>query len=207
MNIMGRGETMPKVAIYARVSTTNGDQNPETQLLPLREYCQQRGWTVVEEYVDRITGAKESRPALSRLMDDAKRRKFDILLIWKLDRFGRSLRHLLNSLAEFDALGISFVSLTNAIDTTTPAGKLMFSIIGAVAEFERDLIRERVKVGMARAKRQGTRSGKAIGRPSASINMEEVRKRREASESLRSIAKDLGVSAALLVKRKKFSGS
>lgn len=192
---------MSKVAIYSRVSTSNGDQNPETQLVPLREYCQQRGWTVVEEYVDRLSGSKDSRPALNRLMDDAKRRKFDTLLIWKLDRFGRSLRHLLNSLAEFEALGISFVSLTNAIDTTTPAGKLMFSIIGAVAEFERDLIRERVKAGMARAKKTGTRSGKKIGRPSAQINAVEVRQRRKAGESLRSIANDLNVSPALLVKR------
>lgn len=192
---------MPKVAIYARVSTNNGDQNPETQLVPLREYCQQRGWNVVEEYVDRITGAKEKRPALDQLMTDAKRRKFDTLLIWKLDRFGRSLRHLLNSLAEFDALGISFVSLTNAIDTTTPAGKLMFSIIGAVAEFERDLIRERVKAGMVRAKRNGTRSGNKIGRPATSFDMEDARRRRGAGQTLRAIAKDLGVSAALLVKR------
>jgi DNA invertase Pin-like site-specific DNA recombinase len=194
---------MPKVAIYARVSTTNGDQNPETQLTVLREYCQQRGWPDPQEYVDRVSGAKESRPALNRLMEDAKRRKFDTLLIWKLDRFGRSLRHLLNSLAEFDALGISFVSYTNAIDTTTPAGKLMFSMLGAFAEFERDLIRERVKAGMARARKSGTRSGKKIGRPSSSIDIEEIRKRREAGESLRTIAKDLGVSAALLVKREK----
>src|SRR5258707_13533245 len=115
-----------KVALYARVSTNNGEQNPETQLLALREYCGQRGWTMSEEYVDRVSGAKESRPALNRLMEDAKRRKFDAVLVWKLDRFGRSLQHLLNSLAEFNALGVSFVSYTNAIDTTTPAGKLMF---------------------------------------------------------------------------------
>lgn len=194
---------MPKVAIYTRVSTANGDQNPETQLMPLREYCSQRGWTVSEEYVDRLSGAKESRPALNKLMSDAKRRKFDIVLVWKLDRFGRSLRHLLNSLAEFEALGISFVSLTNAIDTTTPAGKLTFAIIGAVAEFERDLIRERVKAGMARAKRHGTKSGNAIGRPSADVDMRAVRERRKSGESLRKIASDLDVSASLLVKRLK----
>jgi DNA invertase Pin-like site-specific DNA recombinase len=192
---------MPKVAIYARVSTTNGDQNPETQLMALREYCQQRGWTVVEEYVDRVSGAKESRPALNRLMEDGKRRKFDTLLIWKLDRFGRSLRHLLNSLAEFEALGISFVSYTNAIDTTTPAGKLMFSMLGAFAEFERDLIRERVKAGMARAKKQGTRSGNAVGRPRRAVDVNAVRKRQAAGESLRSIARDLDVPPSLLVRR------
>src|ERR1700678_4134992 len=106
---------MPRVALYARVSTTNGDQNPETQLIALREYCEQRGWKIAEEYVDRISGVKERRPSLDKLMADAKRRKFDTLLVWKLDRLGRSLTHLLNTLAEFDALGISFVSLTNAI--------------------------------------------------------------------------------------------
>jgi len=194
---------MPNVAIYARVSTTNGDQNPETQLMVLRDYCEQRGWNVTEEYVDHISGAKDKRPALDRLMADGKRRKFDIVLVWKLDRFGRSLKHLLNSLAEFDALGISFVSYTNQIDTTTPAGKLMFSMLGAFAEFERDLIRERVKAGMARAKRNGTRSGNLIGRPSAVIDLVSVRKRQSAGESLRAIAKDLKVSPALLVKRLK----
>lgn len=192
-----------KVALYARVSTTNGNQNPETQLVALREYCQQRSWVIQEEYVDRVTGAKESRPALDRLMTDAKRRKFDTLLVWKLDRFGRSLRHLLNSLAEFEALGISFVSLTNGFDTTTPAGKLMFQMLGAFAEFERDLIRERVKAGMARAKKHGTRSGNAIGRPLTKLNIAAVRRRREAGESLRRIAGTLKVSPALLVKRLK----
>jgi DNA invertase Pin-like site-specific DNA recombinase len=194
---------MPRVALYARVSTTNGDQNPETQLIALREYCQQRGWNVVEEFVDRISGVKERRPSLDRLMADAKRRKFDTLLVWKLDRLGRSLTHLLNTLAEFDALGISFVSLTNAIDTTTPAGKLMFSVIGAVAEFERDLIRERVKVGMKRAQQGGTRSGRAIGRPTAAIDMRQVHALLAVGKSQRQIAKSLGVSPALINKKLK----
>lgn len=102
------------VGIYARVSTSDKGQDPEMQLRELREYCQRRGWQIAGEYVDTCTGSKDRRPALDRLMADAKRRKIDVVLVWKLDRFGRSLRHLLNSLAEFEALGISFASYTNA---------------------------------------------------------------------------------------------
>ncbi len=192
-----------KVAVYARVSTVNGGQKPETQLMALREYCQQRGWEVVEEYVDHISGAKESRPALNRLMADAKRRKFKAVVVWKLDRFGRSLRHLVNSLAEFDALGVSFVSMTDAIDMTTPQGRLMFNIIGSMAEFERGLIRERVKVGMKRAKEQGTRSGLPIGRAGSDVTLEDVQRHQAKGESVSQIAEALQVSRALIYKRLK----
>ena len=137
-----------RVALYARVSTSDRGQTVETQLVALREYAVRRGWTVTKEYCDIISGSKESRPALNELMNDARRRRFDCLLIWKLDRLGRSLKHLLSTLDWLNELGISFVSLTDSIDLSTAQGKLMFSVIVAMAEFERSLIQERVRAGM-----------------------------------------------------------
>ena len=124
-----------RVALYARVSTLLG-QSPEMQLVELREYAARRGWHVIGEYVDRASGIKESRPALNRLMTDARRRKFDMIAVWKIDRFGRSLKHLVNALAELEAVGVAFVSLRDNLDLSTPAGRLMFQIIAAMAEFE-----------------------------------------------------------------------
>ena len=123
------------------------------QLRELREYAARRGWQVVEVYTDAgVSGARDSRPALNRLMADACRRKFDSVLVWKLDRFGRSLRHLINALAELEALGVAFISLGDNLDLGTPSGRLMFQIIGAMAEFERALIQERVKAGLRNAR-------------------------------------------------------
>ncbi len=154
-----------KVAIYARVSTQN--QDPGLQLSELKGYVQDGGWQVQHEYVDiGHSGAKDSRPQLNKLMSDAKRRRFDVVLVWKFDRFARSVKHLVNSLYEFKALGIDFVSLTEGIDTSTPLGEAMFSIIGAMAQLERDLIRERVTAGMRRAREKG----KALGRPKKEVN-------------------------------------
>src|ERR1700730_11440352 len=149
-----------RVALYARVSTCNGQQDPELQLRELREYARLRGLTIVGEYIDRISGSKDSRPALNRLMADASQRKFDAVLVWKLDRFGRSLRHLVNALAELEALGLTFISLRDNLDLSTPSGRLMFQIIGAMAEFERSLIQERVKAGLRNAKAKGKRLGR-----------------------------------------------
>jgi DNA invertase Pin-like site-specific DNA recombinase len=161
-----------RVALYSRVSTNTGQQSPEMQLRELREYVSRRGWRIVDEYTDHgVSGAKESRPALNRLMADAHRRRFDAVLVWKLDRFGRSLRHLVNALAEFEALGIAFVSLRDNLDLSTPAGRLMFQIIGAMAEFERTLIAERVKAGMRNAQAKGHR----MGRPPQTFLSPEVR--------------------------------
>jgi predicted site-specific integrase-resolvase len=134
-----------QVALYARISTLN-NQDPELQLAELREYAKRRGWQITEEYTDHgVSGCKESRPALNRLMADACRRKFDAILVWKIDRFGRSLKHLVTALAELRALGVAFISLRDNLDLTTPSGRLMFQIIGAMAEFERALIQERVR--------------------------------------------------------------
>jgi DNA invertase Pin-like site-specific DNA recombinase len=159
------------VCLYARVSTSNGHQDPEMQLVELRQYATARGWTIAEEYIDQgVSGSKESRPALNRLMVDAHRRKFDAIIVWKLDRFARSLKHLVNALAEFDALGVAFISLRDNLDLSTPAGRLMFQIIGAMAEFERSLIQERVKAGLAHARCKGVK----LGRPRRTLDLGEV---------------------------------
>jgi len=177
------------VALYARVSTLNG-QNPEMQLAELREYSTRRGWTVTGEYVDEgESGAKESRPALNRLMADAHRRRFAALLVWKIDRFGRSLRHLVNALADLDALGVSFVSLRDNLDLSTPSGRLMFQVVGAMAEFERALTQERVKAGLRLARSKG----KKLGRPRAGVNPEQVATLRAAGASWRVVSEQLGI--------------
>jgi DNA invertase Pin-like site-specific DNA recombinase len=130
----------------------------------LRKYCEARGWTA-REFVDRgISGSKESRPALTDLLRDAKRRKIDVVVCWRLDRLGRNLRHLITLLDELSSLGVAFVSLAEGMDATTPAGKLQMHVLGAIAEFERARIAERVKAGLARARAQGKR----LGRPRAS---------------------------------------
>jgi DNA invertase Pin-like site-specific DNA recombinase len=155
-----------RCALYARVSTTNHHQDPEMQLGDMRPFAQSREWEIMDTYVDRCTGKKDKRPALSRLMADAKQRKFDVVVVWKLDRFARSLTHLVNALAEFESLGIQFVSLRDNIDLTTASGRLMFQIIGAMAEFEHSLIVERVNAGL----RNAIAKGKTLGRPKLRID-------------------------------------
>lgn len=147
-----------RAALYARVSTT--DQTTENQLLELRKYAEARGWTS-REYVDQaISGTKERRPALDQLMTDAKRRRFDVLVVWRLDRLGRNLTHLVMTIDELGALGIAFASLNEGIDTGTPAGRLQLHLLAAIAEFERSRIVERVRAGMARARKEGRRLGR-----------------------------------------------
>ena len=159
-------EQIMRVAIYARVSTSrilNSDkaQNPELQLVPLREFCKARNWSVAGEYVDiGQSGAKDRRPQLDKLLNDARKRKIDCIVVWKLDRWGRSLKHLINSLSELQGLGVSFVSYQENIDLSTPSGKMMFHVVGAMAEFERSLIQERVRAGMAIAKLRGVQIGR-----------------------------------------------
>ena len=159
-----------RVALYARVSTLNG-QDPEMQLAELREYASRRGWSITSEYVDQgVSGSKESRPELNQLMADAHRRKFDAVLVWKIDRFGRSLKHLVNALADLCAYGVAFISFRDNLDLSTPSGRLMFQIIGAMAEFERSLIQERVKAGLRNARAKG----KKLGRPRAQVDAARV---------------------------------
>ena len=147
--------------MYARVSTTNHGQNPEVQLGELREYAERRGFEISGEYVDHgVTGAKDSRPQLNKLMRDALCRAFDAVLVWKIDRFGRSLKHLVTALADLGAYGVAFISLRDQLDLSTPSGRLMFHIIAAMAEFEHALIAERVRAGLAHAKAKGTKLGR-----------------------------------------------
>ena len=152
----------PRAAIYARVSTANNGQDPLVQTRDMKEYCPRRGWTVVDDYVDvGISGTKEKRPELDRLMADAHKRRFDVVVVWRFDRFARSVSHLLRALETFQSLGIEFVSLSEQLDTSTPTGKMVFTVLGAVAELERSLIVERVRAGMRNARAKG----KSIGRP------------------------------------------
>ena len=178
-----------RVALYGRVSTLNG-QRPEMQLSELREYGARRGWQIVGEYVDEgVSGAKESRPELNRLMTDAHQRKFDLIAVWKIDRFGRSLKHLVNALADLDAYGVAFVSLRDNIDLSTPSGRLMFQIIGAMAEFERSLIQERVRAGLRNAKARGAR----LGRPRRTVDALHIARLRASGASWKEISENLGI--------------
>jgi len=174
------------VALYARVSTL--EQSCDMQLEDLRRYAARFAKSC--EYVEvGVSGAQRRRPQLDVLMKDAHKRLFDVVLVWKFDRFARSVKHLVDSLEEFRALGIDFISYTEGIDTTTPSGELLFHIMGAVAQFERDLIAERVRAGIAHARAMGKR----IGRPPARIDSERVITLRNLGRSLRKIAQDLGV--------------
>ena len=148
-----------RVVLYVRTSTK--DQNPKIQLDELRDYTHSRGFDIYREYIDvGFSGAQEKRPGLDQLMNDARKRRLDCVLVWKFDRFARSAKHLIQSLEEFHILGVEFISLSEPMDTTTPMGKMSFTVIAGVAELERELIRERVVVGLARAKRQGKRLGR-----------------------------------------------
>jgi len=182
---------MKTAVLYARVSTKNNGQNPETQLLPLREYARNRGLAVVEEYVDHgVSGAKERRPRLDALMAAARKGAFDAVIVWKFDRFARSTRHLVQALEEFQTLGIHFISLTESIDTSTPMGRMIFTVLGAVAELERSLICERVTSGLARARKHG----KTLGRPKTIVDRDRVRSMRQEGQSVRAIAAHLNLT-------------
>lgn len=175
-----------RAAVYARVSTFG--QEPENQLRELRRYVEARGWTAVE-YSDRgVSGSKDRRPALDQMLADAKRRRFDVVVCWRLDRLGRSLRHLVTLIEELQSLGVAFVSLGEGIDFSTPAGKLQLHILAALAEFERGRIRERVMAGLHRAKAQGRR----LGRPKAVVPVDRVQEVR--SLPVDDAADALGVS-------------
>ncbi len=187
---MANRNSTPRTALYARVSTP--DQSTDSQRLALRRYVSERGWTTFNEYCDNgVSGTKDSRPALNELMGDAKKRKFDAVLVWRFDRFARSTRHLINALEEFKNLGIDFVSYQENIDTSSPLGSAIFTIISAVAQLERDIIAERVKAGL----RNAVEAGKQLGRPrGTSLDVEAIHRLKSEGLSVREIAKQVGTS-------------
>jgi len=186
----------PRAAIYARVSTD--DQDPELQLADVRRMAEQRGWQIIDEYVDKgVSGAKAARPALDRLQVDARARRLDLVAVWRFDRFARSTQHLLVALEEFRVLGIDFVSHQEAVDTSTPMGKMIFTVIAAVAELEREIIKERVQAGVDRAKA----AGKHCGRPVVEIDVRPAVAMLEKGHGLKTTAKALGVARSTLRKR------
>jgi DNA invertase Pin-like site-specific DNA recombinase len=177
-----------RVALHARVSTADKGQDPELQLSELREYAERRGLVVYAEFVDHgVSGSRESRPELDRMMGDAQNRRFDVLAVWKIDRLGRSLKHLVVTLAELDSLGVSFVSLKDNLDMSTPSGRLMFQIIGAMGEFEKSLIQERVRAGLRHARSKGKR----LGRPKKSVDSVKILALRSAGHSWRKVAEEM----------------
>lgn len=188
LQIVEKGDSHPRkviAAVYARVSTIGHGQDPLMQTRELSEYCVRRGWGVFDLYVDNgVSGKKDSRPQLNRLMQAAHERQFDVVVVWRFDRFTRSVSHLLRALETFNALGIQFVSLCEQVDTTTPTGKLVFTILGAVSEGERNLIAERVRAGLRNARAKG----KTLGRPTKSVDVDRINSLRASGHSWRTIA-------------------
>jgi DNA invertase Pin-like site-specific DNA recombinase len=185
-----------RAAIYARVSTNNG-QDPHMQIRELREYCQRRGWEIEGEYVDAgVSGVKQHRPQLNALLASCQKRIVDAVVVYRYDRFARSLRQLVNALEEFRSLGIEFISLHEGVDTSTPNGRLIFGIFASIAEFERELIRDRVKSGIAAARSKGKR----LGRPGVSVDIASIATLRASGLSWPKIAAELGVSVGTAYK-------
>jgi DNA invertase Pin-like site-specific DNA recombinase len=179
-----------RVAIYARVSTTNHGQDVGLQTRELRQFAEARAWTVAGEYIDSgVSGAKDSRPELNRLMADAHKRRFDVVCVWRFDRFARSVSHLLRALETFKALGIDFVSFSEQMDTSTPAGKMVFTVLGAVAELERSLTVERVRAGLRNARAKG----KTLGRPRVTVDATKIAALRSQGLSWAKIGDALGL--------------
>jgi len=196
-------EAKMKVALYTRVSTN--DQSVEMQTSDLRRYCDQRGFEVYKEYCDQgISGVKDKRPGLDELMADARKRRFDAVLCWRFDRFARSTRHLINSLEEFRNLGIDFVSFQENIDTSSPLGKAIFTIVSAISELERNIILERVRAGLKRARENGT----ILGRPKRlDLDVKELQRMRDKEKlSFRQIAKKVKACPATVYKSLKNTG-
>ena len=188
---------MKKVAVYARVSTTDKGQDVNLQLRDLRSYVEARGYKTFKEYVDNgISGSKDKRPQLDAMMNDARKKRFDIVLVWRFDRFARSTKHLVTALEEFNHLGIDFISYMENIDTSSPMGKMIFTIASAFAEFELNLLRERVKAGLVNARAKG----KTLGRPSAKVDREELLQLRSQGLSIREIGVRLQVDKMVVQK-------
>jgi len=188
-----------KAAIYARVSTD--EQNTDMQLRELREHCERRKWGIFAEYVDQgISGAKVSRPELDRLMADAFRGKFEVVIVWRFDRFARSVTHLLQALEKFNSLGVDFVSLQENIDTSSAMGKMVLTVIGAVAELERSIIGERIRAGIRAAQARGRTLGRPKSGPSAGDVWASVKVQ---GKTIRETAGALAISPATVINRLK----
>lgn len=179
-----------RAALYMRVSTRNHGQTTETQAVALHEYAAHRGFEVSEYRDEGVSGSKDRRPSLDQLMKDARARKFDVIIVARFDRFARSVSHLLRALEEFRALGIDFVSLSEAVDTSTPMGKMIFTVLGAVAELERNLIQERIHMGLQRARKEG----KQLGRKRIIVDRGKIRELQAAGKSVRAIAELMGLN-------------
>ncbi len=192
---------VPRAALYCRVSTTG--QTAENQVLALRSFASARGWVVIEFVDHGVSGAKEKRPQLDALMAAARARKVDVVACVKLDRLARSVHHLVALVRELEALGVDLVVLDQAIDTTTPSGRLLFHVLASVAEFERDLIRDRVLAGLRRAQEHGTKSGRPIGRPARALDIEDVRRRRAVGQAWRTIGRALKIPIRTIRRRAK----
>lgn len=200
---MANTNQVPRVALYARVSTSNHGQDVGLQLDELRQVAQQRGWAAFEFVDDGVSGAQESRPALDRMMADARAGTLDLVVVWKLDRLGRSLGHLIQLLDELQHIGVGFISLRDSgIDTTSATGRLMLHILGAFASYERELIRERVVAGVRRAQASGTH----CGRPVVDIDLRPAVSMLDAGYGLKAISKSIGVSRATLRRRLEDAG-
>jgi DNA invertase Pin-like site-specific DNA recombinase len=192
-----------RAALYARVSTSGHGQDVGLQLDELRQVAAQRGWTFTEFVDEGVSGSKDRRPALDRMMADARAGKLDVVAVWRFDRFARDTRHLLTAMEEFRALGVAFVSLREQIDTSTPMGKAMFTIISAIGELERDLIRERVVAGVQRAKA----NGKHCGRPKVAMDLRPAIALLREGRGLKDVAAILKVSRATLRRRLQEEGA
>jgi DNA invertase Pin-like site-specific DNA recombinase len=180
-----------RAALYARISTLNHGQDPEVQLGEIREYCRRRGFAIAQEHVDKgISGSRERRPALDKLLADCRKRLVDAVVVYRYDRFARSLRQLVNALEEFRSLGIDFISIHEGVDTSTPNGRLVFGIFASIAEFERELIRDRVRSGLAAAKAKGKR----VGRPRVAVDTSRIASLRRQGRSWADITRETGVS-------------
>ena len=191
-----------KIAVYSRVSTSDKDQDPETQLLPLRDFCAAQAWEVTKEYVDYAPANDLARrTAWRELLDDAAKRRFTVVLVFKLDRAFRSVKHVHDTLAAWEVVGVSFKSLREQFDTSTALGRLLLNLLASLAEFELELIRERVKAGMDRARRQGRRIGRprVTDRKGFNRRFGDILERLRAGNiSRRRAAKELGIGYATL---------
>jgi DNA invertase Pin-like site-specific DNA recombinase len=181
-----------RVAIYTRVSTP--DQSLEGQEHELIEYTERRGWAISNIYRDKISGVKDSRPELNRLLQDAVRGEFSRLVVWRIDRLGRSVKHLLEILDTLNRLDIKFVSVTEAIDTSTPTGMMIFTVLGAVASFERSILVERIRLGISNAKRRGVRLGRPVLKKLTAEDIAQIRAQRLAGATIRKLASDHGTT-------------